>query len=129
MRPGHKELKMENLHQLDGGKLAACFDHHLQNILRDCEDRPHEDGKRKLVLESEVSPVADDVSISHVTTVYNVKASVPKAKTRPIVLPAKVTKDSQGRARIETSFEPSDDGEDPDFLDEQEKQQRKQQRG
>jgi hypothetical protein len=124
MRPGHVELSMENLSKLDSGKLAACFDHHLQNVLRDCEDRPHETGKRKIVLEIEITPVADEVSISHVATVYNVKTAVPKAKTRAIMLPAKMVKDAHGRERIETCFEPSDDGDDPDFLRQHEQQHR-----
>jgi hypothetical protein len=123
MRPGFKELNMQNLHMLDGGKLAAAFDHHLQTALMDCEDRPHDTGKRKVTLEIEIVPVPDDVSMGHVTTVYNVKTAVPKAKTRAITLPAKVVKDSHGREYVETTFAPSDDGEEPDFLKQQQERE------
>lgn len=54
-----RELKLENLIHIDGGRIAAAFDQAIQRLAMDCADRPGDDRERILTLQVKLKPVMD----------------------------------------------------------------------
>ena len=75
------ELNLENLKELDGGKVQVAFGLELKKCLMDCLNRPNEKKSRKVSLECYVTPIAADRDCEGVTVAFDVRSSVPARKT------------------------------------------------
>lgn len=51
------QLTIGSLEELDDGRMAAAFLHHMKRLIQDCHDRPTEKKSRKLMMELTVKPV------------------------------------------------------------------------
>lgn len=79
-------FNLENLRLLDFGKIGEAFNHELEFVVKDCMDRPLDDGARTVVIQFTLKPVPD----SHGTTVEcdtvdvacDVIGKIPKRKTK-----------------------------------------------
>lgn len=54
---GYQQLRIENLRDIDSGRLATAFNQLIANAIADCDDRPGEKGDRKVVLTVKIRPV------------------------------------------------------------------------
>lgn len=80
---GMIQLDFSGLQVLDNGKLSAAFQAELQAAVRDCIDRPGDKSPRKVNLSMQLVPVLDDTGdASNVQIKFDVKAAIPKRKTR-----------------------------------------------
>lgn len=78
-----KELSLEKLADLDDGRVLIAWEHALNRVMLDCEDRPGA-GVRKVTLELTLTPVCDDNG--YMVTVegkFVVKDTIPPRKTVP----------------------------------------------
>lgn len=79
-----REVNLDTLKELDGGKAWHAFQQHIRRAAIDCLDRPGDDKARKVVLEIELSPVLDAQSLecSEVTAKIQASSTVPKHRTK-----------------------------------------------
>ncbi len=54
------QLTVASIEQIDEGRLGKAFLMHLKRLIQDCNDRPKEKKKRKLVMEIDMVPVLGD---------------------------------------------------------------------
>lgn len=99
----HEELKLRNMHLLDGGRPAVAFERALQIAVADCQDRPMDQTVRKVTLEIALKPSKTDPDLLSI-------AILTKAK-----IPAWVTKtyEMAPHRNGKLAFNP-DSPEDPD---------------
>lgn len=82
-----RELKLENLIHMDGGRIAVAFDQALARLARDLEDRPGDDRARKVSLELELKPEIDtDGQYDDAKVQAQIKESIPNRKSKVIDL-------------------------------------------
>lgn len=55
-----REVSLDTLKELDGGKAWHAFQRHVRRAAMDCMDRPGDAKPRKVVLELELTPVTED---------------------------------------------------------------------
>jgi hypothetical protein len=79
-----KQLTIETMGQLDDGAVGVVVNQLITDILKDCEERPGLDKKRKLTLELTVTPVLDKVRpvLKGVDIDTSVKATIPSQALR-----------------------------------------------
>lgn len=75
------ELTLENLKDLDSGKVQVAFGKELQRCLMDCLNRPNEKKPRKTTLELTVAPIAADGECEKVSIAFDVTSKIPARKT------------------------------------------------
>lgn len=77
------ELNLENLLELDGGRVAAAFQLGLKRASLDCDDRPGESKARIVSLQCEITPiVGEDGYLEDVNVKFQVTDKVPTRKSR-----------------------------------------------
>jgi hypothetical protein len=57
-----RELKLENLIHMDGGRIAVAFDQALARLAKDLDDRPGDDRDRLITLQMKLKPSMDEAS-------------------------------------------------------------------
>jgi hypothetical protein len=81
-------LNHGDLGQLDRGAVGVAIDKALQEIGRDCLDRPSDDRARKLVLTLSFKPCPETfdqtISCERIALDVEIKAAVPARKSRTI---------------------------------------------
>jgi len=76
-------LSLEELKNLDFGKVDEAFKLHIRRVAMDCLDRPVDAKPRKVVLEVGIVPVTnDDGTADRVRVQMHVSSTVPKHRTR-----------------------------------------------
>lgn len=78
---GQRRLTLESLKELDFGLVAEAFQAELTHVVRDVQDRPGDDKKRKVAINFVIVPVgqqADEVEIE-----CEVVSTVPKRVSKP----------------------------------------------
>ncbi len=79
------ELNLENLPQLDFGKIVAAFNHEREHVVKDCLDRPQDDKPREVVIRFVFKPVTDATSrtidCDSIDVGCEVSSKVPKRRT------------------------------------------------
>ncbi len=79
------ELSLENLGQLDFGKIIAAFNHEREHVVKDCLDRPQDDKPRKIVITFLLKPICDETSrtidCDSIDVGCEVSSVVPKRRT------------------------------------------------
>lgn len=90
------KFDLGTLKDLDGGRVAAAFQHALQRAVVDCEDRPGEKKARKVVLEAEVIPIAGPENSCDGTNVtFRVKDTIPTRTSRQYAMGIREGKDGK----------------------------------
>lgn len=80
---GRKELKLETLTDLDGGRIPEGFNQALARCVADCEDRPGVKTDRKVILEVTLSPnLDDDLEFESVDVKFQIKDTAPARKSK-----------------------------------------------
>lgn len=82
------QFSFKTLSGMDGGKLEKLLAYHINNMKRDCENRPNERKARKVLIEMSMIPVPDETGYCEL-----VKMSL-KARSRT---PDFITKDYELR--------------------------------
>ncbi len=78
-----KQLSLENLRELDLGKVAEAFQMLLQRAAKDCEDRPGDRRARKVILEANLTPVlTQEGHCDEVHPVFKIRAKLPDYQSK-----------------------------------------------
>lgn len=79
-------LSLENLKQLDLGKISVAFDAELQRAVKDCMDRPGDKKARKVAIIFLLAPTDESTGTGDANDVLHVGCEitsvVPKRRTR-----------------------------------------------
>lgn len=79
------ELALENLKELDFGKVPAAFLVERDHVVRDCMDRPHDDKPRKVTITFIFKPVIDTdsrtIDCESIDVGVEVSSTLPKRTT------------------------------------------------
>lgn len=75
------QLTLENLKELDSGKVQVAFAKELQRCLLDCINRPNDKKSRKTTLEVSVVPKALEGQCEGVFVAFDVSSKIPPRKT------------------------------------------------
>ena len=75
-------FSLEKLGKLDLGKVNAAFDQQMQRVVHDCEDRPHDQTARKVILTANVRPIVESKG-EELDIEFEVLSSVPKVRSKP----------------------------------------------
>lgn len=89
-----RELKLEELMHVDGGRIAVAFNQALARLAADCEDRPGDNKPRIVNLQCALIPVLDaQGQYEEAKTQFVISDSIPKRKSKIISLqPTRKTK-------------------------------------
>jgi hypothetical protein len=80
-----RELNLEGLAMIDGGRVDAAVNHHLTRAIADCEDRPGDKTARKVVLTMLVKPVMlQDGAVTDASVECEVSSTVPKHVSKTV---------------------------------------------
>lgn len=80
-----KELNLEGLASIAGGKVDAAVNMQLKRMIADCEDRPGDKNPRKVVLTMLVRPVMlQDGAVTDVNVECEVSSAIPKYISKPV---------------------------------------------
>jgi hypothetical protein len=80
-----RELNLEGLSTIAGGKVDAAINQQLKRAISDCEDRPGDKNARKVVLTMLVRPVMyQDGAVTDVNVECEVTSSIPKYISKPV---------------------------------------------
>ena len=77
-------LSIETLKDCDCGAAAEAFNRALKRAIADCCDRPGEDRVRKIVLQAELEPIAEDGRCDDIAVCFQVKEVLPSLQTTPL---------------------------------------------
>lgn len=76
-------LTLENLQQLDGGRICEAFNQAIKRAAVDCIDRPGETKERKVNLQIGIKPIMeDDGDATTVKYAFEVKDTIPTRKSK-----------------------------------------------
>ena len=75
-------LTLQNLKQLDLGKIEVCFNHELEQAVRDCLDRPELKKVRQVAVIFSLAPVTEGGQCERVDVACDIKAKTPPRRTR-----------------------------------------------
>lgn len=77
------ELTLSKLDALDDGRITIAWQQALKRAVADCEDRPAVGEARKVILQTEISPILDeDGQLDTCRVQFQVKESAPVRKTK-----------------------------------------------
>ena len=80
-------LTFEALQNIGGGLLSAGFDEAVERVDHDCRDRPTVGEARKITIEVQLTPAADQRgNLDHVAVAFVLKDTMPKRKTPTYVM-------------------------------------------
>lgn len=80
-------VNLGTLESLGAGELGVLFKNQLMRVARDCLDRPHDESKRKVVIEIIVAPVTNQKGeFLHCDAIVECKAKVPTFRSSPYQL-------------------------------------------
>lgn len=80
-----RELNLEGLATIAGGRVDAAVNRQLKRAIADCEDRPGDKNPRKVVLTMLVRPVMlQDGAVTDVNVECEVSSVVPKYISKPV---------------------------------------------
>lgn len=79
-----KELRLENIADLDDGRVSLAFVHELKRAVQDCLDRPGDKTARKVNLEFTLKPLIDEATgqCETVNGDFKIKSKVPERKSK-----------------------------------------------
>lgn len=83
MANGIFEFRIENVAQLDSGRIAEAFNMALAQVLEDCTDRPAFSKPRKVTLEVIVKPTNNDGEVS---TSFNIGSKIPGKSSNAVIM-------------------------------------------
>lgn len=109
----HEELKLRNLHLLDGGRPAAAFEYALEQAVSDCQHRPHEQKVREVVFKFRVVPSKTEEGAVNTQCVITTK--IPSLQTKVYEM--------RPHHNGKLSFNPDDPDNDTTLFDEQERRE------
>lgn len=74
-----KQLNVNNLQHIHGGRVAQAINHEMRNAIRDCVERPGDKGKRCVVIKMDFTPVLDEstAALDVVNAQFNVTSKLP----------------------------------------------------
>ncbi|MDD4888300.1 MAG: hypothetical protein PHU85_00075 [Phycisphaerae bacterium] len=76
-------LTLEELRNLDSGRVATAFEQAMKRIVADCEDRPGEERPRKLELSAEITPVCgEDGKCEGVRGKFQIRDKIPTRRSK-----------------------------------------------
>lgn len=79
-------LTLENLKQLDFGKIIAAFDSEREHVVKDCLDRPQDPKPREVVIRFVFKPITDETSrtidCDSIDVGCEISSKVPKRRTQ-----------------------------------------------
>lgn len=78
-------LSLENLQQLDFGKIGAAFNAELTHVVKDCMDRPHDEKSRKVQICFLIAPAEANMTDGPGETLdvgCEITSAVPKRRTQ-----------------------------------------------
>jgi hypothetical protein len=82
---GLRDLNLQGLAHIDGGRVDVAFNRHLRRAIEDCEDRPGDRNARKVVLTAILRPVClQDGAVTDVNAEFEIASSVPKHISRTV---------------------------------------------
>lgn len=82
-----KELTLETISELDGGKVSIAWQEMLKRIVEDCEGRPGELGTREVRLIFRAKPIMDsDGLCEDIATQFHIEGKMPKQQSRVYTL-------------------------------------------
>lgn len=82
------QFTLENLKQLDFGMIGAAFNAELSRVVKDCAERPMDDGPRKINIGFNLVPVPEHntntgaVDLNEVRVECEITSAVPKHRTK-----------------------------------------------
>lgn len=77
------ELNLDNLKELDGGRLRAAFDAELKKVLEDLQDRPGMKQPRKVTMTLDIKPEVDEQGeLYNVVVQFHVTHKIPSRRTQ-----------------------------------------------
>lgn len=80
---GMKEMKLENLADLDNGRVSLAFTHELKRAVQDCLDRPGDSTARKVTVVFTLKPITDEAGdCDTVNGDFKIKSTVPERKSK-----------------------------------------------
>lgn len=84
------QLNVENLAELQGGRVKLALENEIRRAVADCEDRASDNTEREVHLVMKFKPVVDDRGgLEQVLGQFFVKGKVPVRKTKPISFSAR----------------------------------------
>ena len=78
-------FNLENLVQLDFGKVGLAFNSEVERVVQDCQDRPGDEGQRKVSVTFNFKPKLEPsgpLECDRVAVECEVTSSIPKRRTR-----------------------------------------------
>lgn len=80
-----KPFKIQNIEDLDSGRIAATINKSLRSAVEDCANRPGVDSARTVTVQIELRPVIDEDGVCTETALDVVsRASLPKHRSKTI---------------------------------------------
>jgi hypothetical protein len=83
-------FELSSLKELDGGKAAIAFRRAVEDGVKDCQDRPTDDRPRKVFLELQLVPIAEEdpqfentYRAGLITGQFRIKTTLPHRQTKP----------------------------------------------
>lgn len=77
------QLNLENLKDLDDGRVSVAFISELRRVVLDCIDRPGDKNARKVTLEFRVVPqIGEDGQCEGADGDFQIKAVIPQRKSK-----------------------------------------------
>src|SRR5690349_23516801 len=78
-----QKFAIESLATIDDGRIKAGFEMMLDDLIRDCRDRPEHKSKRKLTLTISMEPCSlERGELETVDLCFDLKPSMPKVESR-----------------------------------------------
>lgn len=79
-----EKFKLSILDSIDGGRIRASFEQHMQRLQADCRDRPSLTDKRTLTLTLSFTPVADPEArdMESCDVRFELKSTVPVHRSK-----------------------------------------------
>lgn len=81
-------LSLESLAEMDDGAVGLLVRNAMQQIARDCVNRPTDPTERKIIIQLGMKPIANGPNLKHIEFVPEIKTKVPTFRTAPMVLRA-----------------------------------------
>lgn len=82
---GQQPLTLENIPQIDQGRIAVAFNQAIRNLAADVIDRPGESKPRKLTFTVELTPVLEKETgkLDLINNQFKIKATTPDRQSVP----------------------------------------------
>ncbi len=99
-------VKLEELKDLDGGRVTEAFAQAVRRAVADCEDRPGETKARTVTLQLEMEPLQDEVGhCASIVAAFQIKDNLPTRKSKKYSFG--IRRDSRGSQLVFSDEDPS----------------------